>query len=171
MAKESKTQKNHKKKRKPRYNAQFEFWTTKPGIVQVKVWCMHGATNPELCNLMHISNGTLHNWMNKSKEFMDAVHMSKSVADSQVVFSAYKSATGYKYQEDAMAGNGDVATLDKWQPANATIQKFWMLNRMPDDWKEKQQVELSGDVKIREKMAKMSTEQLERALEEGDGDQ
>ena len=157
-------------KTRRRRSVKFDFWTTEPGITQIKVWCMRGARNEDLSRLLHVSTGTIHQWMSKSEEFNYAVRMSKGIADAQVEFAAFKTATGYAYEEDGLAGNGDVHRLQKWQPGNPGMQKFWMMSRMPERWVDTHKIEISGDLGLREELRHLTSTDLKRLAEKGDSE-
>lgn len=144
-------------------NKKFDFWSKEPALTHVKVWAMNGATNDELAAKMGIATSTLNYWTKKSPEFSDAINLSKEVADAQVVFATFKNATGYHYVEEQMDNKGHVAPLSRWQPANATIQKFWLMNRQRKDWHDKQEIEMSG--RLDSSFDNLGTDELIKHLE------
>lgn len=84
-----------------------------------------GLTDVEISVVLGISRATLSNYKSKPI-FLDTLKRGKVVADSQVIKSLYKRALG-----------GDTV---------ACI--FWLKNRRPGDWRDKQEVEHSGGIKV-----------------------
>lgn len=155
-------------KHRNRRNLRLEFWSTEPAITQVKVWCMRGMRSEELAELMEITTRTLRNWCHQSPSLAAAIKLSKSIADAQVEYATFKNATGYYYEEDVMAGNGTVARLQKWQPANQSTQRWWLMNRQPASWRDTQHIEVEGTVHIAKEMAKLGTDDLRRIAVRGE---
>lgn len=50
---------------------------------------------------------------------------------------------------------------------DTTAQIFWLKNRRPDKWRDKQDVELSGDVKTNNPYAGLTTEELKKLIRGG----
>lgn len=50
---------------------------------------------------------------------------------------------------------------------DTTAQIFWLKNRRPDKWRDKQDVELSGDVKTNNPYAGLTTEELKKLIHGG----
>ena len=81
----------------------------------------------------------------------------KDHADAAVVESLYKRATGYSHKavkiltvaRGANMGSDieQVPYIEKFPP-DATSMIFWLKNRRPKEWRDKQEVEHSGEVSI-----------------------
>jgi predicted transcriptional regulator len=84
-----------------------------------------GKTEEEIAALLGVTAKTIFNWKNAHPEFLLALKQSKEEADSVVEQSLYQRAIGIK---DA---KGDV-----------TACIFWLKNRQPAKWREKQEVEM-----------------------------
>ena len=90
---------------------------------QVEVIASLGLTDEEIAVILGISPRTLNYWK-KNPEFLQALKRGKLKADFQVTKKLYENAK-----------NGD----------NTAII-FWLKNRRPDLWRDRAQVELSGQV-------------------------
>ncbi|MGL6058998.1 MAG: helix-turn-helix domain-containing protein, partial [Culicoidibacterales bacterium] len=72
--------------------------------------------------------------------------------------SLLKRALGYEYDEVTTTtySNGEEETkrVTKHVVPDTTAQIFWLKNRKPDDWRDKKDVNLSGDIGIAETLKK-----------------
>ena len=85
-----------------------------------------GHTEIEVANLLCISTGTLWNWKIKHKEFAEAVKTGRVQINERVVHSLYQRALGYDH-------NG------KHYPADVTAIIWYLKNRMPEEWRDRQE--------------------------------
>ena len=63
----------------------------------------------------------------------------------------FKRATGYEHIEKKVAyvgGKNKVVDVTKHFPPDATSAIFWLKNRQPKKWRDKKEVEHSGNVKF-----------------------
>lgn len=58
--------------------------------------------------------------------------------------------------------------VDKQVAPNPTSAIFWLKNRKPDDWRDKKETQVSGEMSVNNPFAGLSEEEL-RKLAEGDG--
>jgi transposase-like protein len=106
----------------------------------LKGWARNGLTNEQIAQNMGISKQTFYEWRNKFSDFADLIKEDKDYADTQVENALYKA---------AMEGN-------------TTAQIFWLKNRRRNNWKDKQDVEVSGEVGIVDAMIRKANERKER---------
>lgn len=115
--------------------------------------CLLGAKNVELAAFLQISTSTLDAWMNEHPEFKQAVKEGREEADNKVARSLYKRALGYKHKAvKIMQHMGAPVVVDyvEHYPPDPASMIFWLKNRRPDLWREKVDVEHSGNVSIKE---------------------
>lgn len=116
-----------------------------------KGMCLIGATDEELANAFDISVVTLNTWKKKHPSFLKALKEGKEDADINVGTSLYQRATGYDAPDTHFTSHeGQViqTPTTKHYPPDVTAQIFWLKNRRPKQFREKQDVELSGEVQI-----------------------
>lgn len=77
----------------------------------------------------------------KYPEFSEALKDGKEVADAQVVNALHRSAVGYYYSEETVTNTGQVVSVRKYSKPNITAGIFWVKNRVPEDWRDKQEIE------------------------------
>ena len=110
-----------------------------------------GTSVLELIEIVGISKQTFYNWLNSNKDFLDSVKKARNIADDIVVASLFQRATGYYHPEiKVFCDKGHVTTFecDKHYPPDTAAAIFWLKNRQPKEWKDKQEIEQSGMVTV-----------------------
>jgi len=128
--------------RPPKYQPTF--------AVQAEKLCSLGATDVELADFFGVTIRTIIRWSVEHEEFCHAVKKAKGAFDDAVERRLYERAMGYTFDsEKVMAVKGEVVRVPirEHVAPDVTAQIFWLKNRQPGRWREKQQVELSGEVK------------------------
>lgn len=101
---------------------------------------------------MGISRETLNQWSKKYSCILDALKRGKEVTDIRVENDLYKRATGYQYDEvtkelDKATGKLVVTkVVTKHVVPDTTAQIFWLKNRKPQVWRDKQEVNANVEV-------------------------
>lgn len=99
-----------------------------------------------------ISEPTLIDWKKKYPEFFKALRAGKKKVDDQVVSALLQNALGYEHEEDKIFYDSKrgkpitVKTTRKYAP-NVLAQKFWLMNRRPKEWRDRQEFEVGDDLK------------------------
>jgi hypothetical protein len=110
--------------------------------------CKLGATDQDLASAFDVTTATIWNWRCSYPEFLSAITTYKKAFDGLVERSLAQSAIGYTFDEEIVKINndGDVfrANTVKHVPPNPTSAIFWLKNRRPDEWRDRQQMEMSG---------------------------
>jgi hypothetical protein len=111
--------------------------------------CKLGATDAQLADFFQVSVSTVNLWKVEHKEFSESIRVPKAEADERVEQSLYRRAMGYEHDEvDIRVVGGDLVQtpIRKYYPPDSTAMIFWLKNRKPGDWRDKAEVEHSGDV-------------------------
>ena len=66
------------------------------------------------------------------------------MVDRQVENALLKRALGYQYDEITLEDGIETKRVTKEVIPDTTAQIFWLKNRKPDQWRDKQNLELSG---------------------------
>jgi hypothetical protein len=130
-----------------------------------------GLTLSEAAGVLGISRSTLKEWVAKYPEFSEAVTRGKSIADELVEKSLYTRAIGYSFtqtQTTQSTGRKNShqllavrkVTQEVIVPGDVNAQQFWLKNRKPGEWRDKQHVEQSGTVTVKPDLSGLTTEQL-----------
>ena len=127
----------------------YQEWLTPDGITRLEAWARDGLTDEQLAAKIGITATTLYDWKNKYPVISEALKRGKEAVDVEVENALLKRAMGYEYTETRTetANDGTVKTIvmQKTMPPDTTAQIFWLKNRRPAVWRDKQQVEHSTD--------------------------
>lgn len=111
-------------------------------------YCLLGATDSDLADFFGVVESTINNWKKDYPEFLESLKRGKQQADAQVAKSLFKRATGYVHPETKIATTDGMITdskeFDKHYAPDPTAAIFWLKNRQPDKWRDRQQTEHSG---------------------------
>lgn len=147
-------QRTDRKEVKPLAKGKYEYWLTQEGLLKLEGWARDGLTDEQMAHNMGISRETLSQWKKKYSDISDTLKKGKEVVDIQVENALLKRALGYSYKEtiqelviDKDTGEKEMAVtkiIERQMAPDTTAQIFWLKNRRPDKWKDKQDVEVSG---------------------------
>lgn len=126
--------------------AKYEYWLSDEGINLLRGWARNGLTDDDIASNMNIAPSTLYEWKKRFPEFSNTLRESKQIADMAVENALYKKAIGYEYKEITKESGVITKEVIKQQPPDTTAQIFWLKNRKPNEWRDKQEVQNSGDV-------------------------
>lgn len=132
-------------------------------LTRAEGWARDGLTDEQIATNIGIVPSTLYEWKKKYEEFSEVLKKGKDLVDREVENALLKRALGYKYDETTYEqvavkdGEGKVighrmeATkiVTKEVHPDTTAQIFWLKNRKPEEWRDKQNIEHSGDAGVR----------------------
>jgi len=136
----------------------YEKWITEEGLVLLEGWARDGLTDEQIAHNVGVSRSTLNDWKKKYPDISDALKKGKEVVDLQVENALLKRALGYEYEEITKESQWNekankyelviTKSVKKRQAPDTTAQIFWLKNRRPDKWRDKQDVEHTGDMDL-----------------------
>jgi len=129
-------------------------------LARVLKYLQKGATIQEVAEFLEIHRDTVHDWMNNHKEFSDIIKNGRDMADDKVEQSFFKRATGFTKKVEEVH-RGEVVRVKKYFPPADVPGIFWLKNRRPGRWKDKQVIEHEGGVEIGDARDRL----LERIME------
>lgn len=157
----------------------YEKWLEPDGLLLLGSWARDGLTDEQIAKNMGICRDTLIQWKKRFPDISDTLKKGKEVVDVEVENSLLKRAMGCTVTEETQelminpnTGKRELVTTKKVIkeiPPDTTAQIFWLKNRRPDLWRDKQSMELSGEVK-NNPFAGLTTEQLIKLADAGDDD-
>jgi transposase-like protein len=145
-------------------------------------------TIAEICTQVGINQDTYFDWVKRKPEFSEAIKKAKDSFNDLLIVEAKKSLMkkirGYTIQEKKTvtgdSGKKDEVTgkpivkvkehtvIEKHiQPDTAAII-FTLVNRDPDNWRNKMDNTITGDITLKSELDKLSDEELERIIQDGD---
>ena len=115
-----------------------------------------GATDADVSRALGVTESTVNGWKHKHPEFLESLKRGKDQADAKVAQSLFHRATGYSHKAVKIIavarGNNqgsdveEVPYVERYPP-DTTAAIFWLKNRRPDLWRDKHEMEHSGEVK------------------------
>ena len=112
-----------------------------------------GATDLEIIEALGIGQTTFYRWRHEHPQFREATELGKEAADERVERSLYQRALGYSHQAvkifmPAGAENPIYAAYTEHYPPDTAAASLWLRNRQPEKWRDKQEVEHSGNLVV-----------------------
>lgn len=140
----------HKTKR-----GKYHEWLTEEGLLKIEGWARDGQINEQIAHNIGITSETLRVWSNKYSAISVALKRGKEVIDRQVENALLKRALGYEYEEVKMVVEKDEKGNEKKRQEkvikkvvpDVTAQIFWLKNRKPEQWRDRRDIEHSGQIK------------------------
>lgn len=142
-------------------------WLEPDQLARIQGWARDGLTMEQIAYNMNINKTTLYKWQKKSDNLINALKVSRDSADRQVENALFKNAIGFHYTEEQLTDDGAVVEVKKYSKPNTTAQIFWLKNRKPDEWREKQNVEHEGTVNQNMNISKLTDEELRKLADIG----
>lgn len=109
-----------------------------------------GKTAKEIAKGLRISTGTLDSWQRTHPDFLSSIQAGRGVADSHVEQALYKRAIGYDFDYTETTNDSEKGTTvkkcTKHISPDVNAQRLWLLNRKPEAWRDKQEIEHSGTI-------------------------
>lgn len=123
---------------------------------QAEKICLLGATDEFLADYFEVAVSTIQKWKLDHSDFSDSIKRGKAEADLKVAESLYHRACGYSHPEVKTATHEgritDSQEFIKHYAPDPTAAIFWLKNRQPKEWRDKQEVEHSGQIDIADRI-------------------
>ena len=129
----------------------------RPYLEAVKAWCRKGATEESISKKLGVAYSTFRRYKEEHKELTEALMTSKALADSEIENALFRKAKGYnaeikktfKCKEEYYDDKGRKCTREVLRTSTDEVHvaadtqaiSFYLKNRVPDDWKDKQSIE------------------------------
>ncbi len=104
-----------------------------------------GLTDKAIAEFFNVSERTLNNWKKQFPLFFQSLKNGKAMTDAGVEASLYQRATGYSVPDvhiSSFEGDITITPIIKHYPPDPTSCIFWLKNRKPDQWADRQEVKL-----------------------------
>jgi len=143
----------------------YEYWLTKDGLILLEGWARDGLADQQIAkDKMGIAYSTFREWKKKYSALSAALKKNKDIVDREVENALFKKAMGLceikettfelveatiidpeTYDIKTVPGT-KIKTVIKQVAPDTTAQIFWLKNRKPKQWRDKQDVEMSGSL-------------------------
>lgn len=144
--------------------AKYEEWLTEEGLLLIGGWAMDGLTGEQIAHNMGIAYSTFREWKKTYPALSAVLKKNKEVADRHVENALFKKATGFTATDRVVSSkklveykDGKrvrevtvpvVVEVERYYPPDTTAEIFWLKNRKPDHWRDKQNMEVNGEGKV-----------------------
>lgn len=123
-------------------------------------YARQGMIDTEIAKKLGIGERTFYEYQDKYPQFSQAIKKGKAPVDVEVENALLKRAKGYEYEEihteyrpkgktDEKAKPSLIKRIIKQVVPDVTAQIFWLKNRRPKLWKDKHDLDVSGNVNIK----------------------
>lgn len=112
--------------------------------------CLLGATDVEMADFFQVAESTLNLWKKRHPEFSESITRGKLLADAEVAEKLYQRAKGYSHEAVKIfnhQGAEMIVPYVEHYPPDTQAASLWLRNRQPAKWRDKQDVEHSGEIK------------------------
>lgn len=141
-----------KRGRKSKYKTHVE-----PNLEKIAHWRKDGLTEEQVAKRCGVAYSTFRTYIKKYPALMAALKKGKEDLIIEVENSLYKRAMGYEYEETEIIAKKDgnnskpikVTKKKKHIVPDTTAIIFALKNLRPEKWKDKQEVEHSGDMGVK----------------------
>lgn len=131
---------------------------------QARKLCLLGATDKDVADFFDVTEQTVNNWKKEHSSFFESLKSGKKLADANVAEKLYHRAIGYEHPDVKFATHEGEITDEreyiKHYAPDPTAAIFWLKNRQPEKWRDKQEVQHSGEI------AQMSDDEINKRLME-----
>ena len=143
------------------------FTHVEPKLTLIEGWARDGLTDEQIAKNLGIAYSTFREYKNKYSALSAALKKGKEVIDYEVENALLKRALGYEYEEiksEYECGELIKTTRTvKHVAPDTTAQIFWLKNRKPKEWRDKRDIEHSGN--INNPYSELTTEELKKLIE------
>lgn len=153
----------------------YQEWLTEEGLLQLESWARDGLTDEQIAHNMGICRDTLIQWKKKYSDISDTLKRGKDVIDIQVENALLKRALGYSYKEvtrekvfNPETGQYELMPtkeVTKEVVPDTTAQIFWLKNRRPEQWRDKKDVSVEGELNTNNPFQGLSTDELRKIID------
>ena len=123
----------------------YQEWLEPEGLLKIEGWARDGLTDEQIATNIGIAYSTLRDWRDKYPALSAALKKGKEVVDRQVENALLQRALGYEYTETTREYVPELDEMHvtkkvtKQVAPDTTAQIFWLKNRKPQEWRDKQE--------------------------------
>jgi len=107
-----------------------------------------GATDGDLAKTFEVDERTINRWKKDHLEFCQSLKRGKETADAEIADRLYQRAKGYEHADlyiTQYQGQIIKQAITKYYPPDTTAAIFWLKNRQPELWRDRQYHDLTSD--------------------------
>lgn len=135
-----------------------------PKLDLIESWYRNGAIDIDVARNLNVGYSTYLKYKNDYPELRARTQVGKEEADLKVESALFKNATGFYYQEEVAIKckesyydekgkkvekeHVEVVEVEKYAKPDTMSQMYWLNNRDPKNWSQKQKIEMTGEALV-----------------------
>lgn len=143
------------------------FTHVEPKLTLIEGWARDGLTDEQIAKNLGVNIATFYRYKKDYCEFCESLKRGKEIVDYEVENALLKRALGYEYDEVTYENGKETKRVTKQIAPDTTAQIFWLKNRKPDKWRDKQVVESNNTIEVKNPLEGLSTEDLKKLIRDG----
>lgn len=136
-----------------------------PYLDIIPAWCRKGVTDEQIAKKLGVAYSTFREYKRQHPELAEAMKFQKEHADMIVESALFRKCNGYTVEVSKVVKckkvyydeQGRKCEKEELQtgieevhiPADTNAQKFWLQNRDAENWREKRDLAVEGEMKVR----------------------
>lgn len=132
----------------------YHTWMTQEALTVLRGWARNGLTDKTIADNMGITTSTLYEWKKKYPEISEALKKGKDIYDDEMEEALAIRGQGQWVEEVTTIVDEDslgrmhkkIQTTKRYIPPDTTAIIFWLKNRRPEQWRDKRETDLSGQL-------------------------
>ena len=121
-----------------------------PRLEEIGAWAADGWTERDIAVTLGVSYSGFRGYKKKQPELLGVLAENKKIADNAVKGALYQRAIGMTYTKEVKEKDKDGNTIVRKEtvvvPADVQAAKFWLANRDPDNWKNRETKDVTAHV-------------------------
>lgn len=113
-----------------------------------KLCLLMGATDADMADFFEVSQSTLNLWKIEHPKFSESIKKGKATADMHLASKLFNKAEGAEWEEEQAIKvkisqyeeKIEVVKIKRAAPPDTTALIFWLKNRQPKQWRDRQEV-------------------------------
>ena len=110
--------------------------------------CELGATDADLAEFFEVTESTINLWKLEHSNFSESTVAGKTNHDAEIELALARRAKGFMRVKQVFGPEGTIEMLQEEVPPDTNACSLWLRNRQPQRWRDKQEVEHSGELKL-----------------------
>lgn len=122
------------------------FTAVQPKLETIAGWAKNGLSHEQIAKNLGVAESTFYEYKKQFPELAEALKRGAEDAILEVENALFKSACGFYYTEEVACKDGSVAEVTKYSKPNMTACIFYLKNKKPEQWRDRQEHDVNANV-------------------------
>lgn len=122
------------------------FTAVQPKLETIAGWAKNGLSHEQIARNLGVAESTFYEYKKLYPELAEALKRGAEDAILEVENALFKNACGFYYDEEVACKNGTVVKVTKYSKPNTTSMIFFLKNKAPDKWRDRQEHDVNANV-------------------------